>query len=253
MMDLKPIYSKSITNEIVKRISEALQQGEFKPGDKLPTETEFCQKLGVGRNSVREAIKMLAAIGVVEVFRGDGTYVATKVSPEIFNPLIFSLILEPRNAKDLYELRSMFESMVVLLAMRKATERDFEDIRQSLVLSKNLYASMQQTGFDAVNEEKINRLVELDNEFHEKILNATYNPFIIRIGKVILGLFTKYIRMSLLQKDGIPRSLENHSEILQTIKERDTHNVFGLIERTLNEWRQEVERTLSEEYTAPRN
>ena len=104
-----------------------------------------------------------------------------------------------------------------------------------------------------VNEEKINRLVELDNEFHEKILNATYNPFIIRIGKVILGLFTKYIRMSLLQKDGIPRSLENHSEILQTIKERDTHNVFGLIERTLNEWRQEVERTLSEEYTAPRN
>ena len=41
MMDLKPIYSKSITNEIVKRISEALQQGEFKPGDKLPTKTEF--------------------------------------------------------------------------------------------------------------------------------------------------------------------------------------------------------------------
>ena len=94
------------------------REGEFKPGDKLPTETEFCQKLGVGRNSIREAIKMLAAIGVVEVFRGDGTYVATKVSPEIFNPLIFSLILEIN-----YEIKKFYGEKVVYITHKKPTKK----------------------------------------------------------------------------------------------------------------------------------
>jgi DNA-binding FadR family transcriptional regulator len=101
-MKLEPINNESIVNGVLKRITDSIASGELKPGDKLPTEVEFIEKLGVGRNSVREAIKMLSAMGVLEVKRGNGTYIATKVSPAIFNPLVFSLLLEPKSIDDLY-------------------------------------------------------------------------------------------------------------------------------------------------------
>ena len=87
--------------------------------DKLLSEAQLCEKLGVGRNSLREAIKMLNAIGVLETKRGQGTFLAKEISHDVFNPLIFKLILEPKCAKDIYELRVLLETMVILMAIKK--------------------------------------------------------------------------------------------------------------------------------------
>lgn len=110
---------ESLVNEIIIQLSQAILEGDLKPGDKLLSEAQLCEKLGVGRNSLREAIKMLNAIGVLETKRGQGTFLAKEISHDVFNPLIFKLILEPKCAKDIYELRVLLETMVILMAIKK--------------------------------------------------------------------------------------------------------------------------------------
>ena len=87
--------SDTLVNEIITQLSQAIIEGDFKPGDKLPSEAELCEQLGVGRNSLREAIRVLNAMGVVKTKRGQGTFLQDTISHEVFNPLIFRLILDP--------------------------------------------------------------------------------------------------------------------------------------------------------------
>lgn len=227
-MRLDPIGNESVVNEILKRITDSIIKEELKPGEKLPTEIELMEKLGVGRNSIREAVKMLTAMGVLEVKRGNGTYVATSVSPDIFNPLIFSLILEPKNAFYLYELRMMFENMVLFLDIEKATQDDIDRIEMLLIHTKGLAEK---------GTESIDQFVKLDIDFHLELIKATHNPLVERIGKTIIELFPKYIKNSISQRNGVNRSIRNHFEILELIKTRDKSKVFGIVEQTLAEWK----------------
>lgn len=229
-MNLEPIANDSIVNEVFKRISQSILSGELKPGGKLPTEMELVEKLSVGRNSVREAVKMLSAMGVLEVRRGQGTFVATEVGPAVFNPLIFSLIIESKTSDDLYELRIMFESMVMLVAIDKITPDDLARIEDILVAVQDMH---EAGGHD------IDEFVEKDIEFHLEILGATRNPLIQVIGKTITELFPSYIRRSLLQEHGVQRMLRNHREILELLRRGERSLVFDTVERTLLEWKQQ--------------
>jgi len=227
-MDMDPIINKSVVNEVLKRITQSIISGEIKPGDKLPTEVEFIEKLGVGRNSIREAIKMLTAMGVLEVKRGNGTYITTEVKPEIFNPLVFSIIIEPKTGDDLYELRIMFESMVLYLAIDKASEEDIKKLENLLDETKRLFDTGQG---------KIDDFVRKDVEFHLELLKLVHNSLIERIGKTIVELFPKYIMMSISQKNGVSRSIKNHYEIINVIKNKQKDKVFSVTELTLVEWK----------------
>ncbi len=227
-MKLDPINNESVVNEILKRITDSIVNEELKPGQKLPTEIELMEKLGVGRNSIREAVKMMAAMGVLEVKRGNGTYVATKVSAAMFNPLIFSMILEPKSAYDLYELRMLFENMVLILDIEKALDEDLDRIEALLLRTKSLAEE---------GKANIDDFVKLDIEFHMELIKSTHNPLVERIGKTIIELFPKYIKNSISQKNGIIRSLNNHFEILSQIRSRDKSKVYELVEITLAEWK----------------
>lgn len=113
----------TLVKEIIVQLSQAIIEGDFKPGDKLPSEAELCEQLGVGRNSLREAIRMLNAMGVVETKRGQGTFLRETISHDVFNPLIFRLILEPKSTVDVYELRLMIESIVIIMAIKKLLQK----------------------------------------------------------------------------------------------------------------------------------
>ena len=84
---------ESIVQKIVGEFRNALVTKTLKPGDKMPTEIELARKFFVSRNMVREAIKMLVALGVVEIRRGEGTYVTKNISTPVVDPLIFNLVL----------------------------------------------------------------------------------------------------------------------------------------------------------------
>ena len=217
----EPIGKGALVDQVTDRITSALIHGQLKPGDKLPTENELITSLDVGRSSVREAIKVLQAMGVVEVRRGDGTYVASRVTEAAFNPMLYQLLLEPGTIEDLLELRVMFEPAFTQLAARKATEEDFEKIRAVQKRLEGLVAEGKHKGED-------------DLAFHLAILRATHNPYVIRIGEVILKMFVESISRSSAK---IPHTVvEDHRQICDALFCRDSAALNAAVLHSFQGW-----------------
>lgn len=224
------IENESVVSTVVNKIKTSIVNGDLKPGDKLPTEVELIEQLGVGRNSVREAVKMLIALGVLEVKRGQGTFVVQKVKPSFFNPLLFSLIIEPKSNKDLYELRVMFDTMVLFNLMDKMDDEKFNRV----------YSLLDEVYKSYSNEtEEIDYFVKKDMEFHKLLMELTENALIEQIGDVIISLFPEYIKKSISQENGIERALNNHKEIVELLKHKNKEGISDLVEDTLKEWKAE--------------
>ncbi len=231
-MKFEKIGNGSVVDAVLKQIKESIMNNELKPGEKIHTEVELIEQLGVGRNSVREAIKMLVALGVLEVRRGQGTFVATTIKPTFLDPLVFSLIIEPKSNENLYELRYLFDSMVIYNVLTKATAEDCLKLENCILEAKKVYETH-------LRDEDYDFFVEKDIAFHETLLELTDNPLIIRIGQTILGLFPEYIKRSIMQVHGIERSIKNHSDILAIIRDKDTQKVMEITEKSLAEWKDE--------------
>lgn len=93
---MTPVPRQSLSKMVVEKIKEGLISGEIVPGEYLPSENELTERLGVGKSSIREAIKMLEAMGVVETCKGNGSRVRTSVDSDIMNPLVFQIVLRSR-------------------------------------------------------------------------------------------------------------------------------------------------------------
>ena len=129
---MKRIKKPSITNTVMQRIYDALLHGEIKGGDLLPSEAELSEQLNVGKSSVREAIKMLSAIGVVESVQGEGTFVRTTVDEAALNPLTYQMVLLQDADEKILELRYCIEPAYTQLAMVNANPEDLKKIRATV-------------------------------------------------------------------------------------------------------------------------
>ena len=205
-----------LVNVIIDRIKTALLEGELKPGDKLPSEIEFSNSLGVGRGSIREAFKMLKALGVVEVKRGDGTYIVDSINEDSINPLIFSLLLHSGTTKDLLELRRFIEKGCLEIVINKADEEDLLEI-------ENAFKRYQQ----AVISKEYDKLGELDIAFHITVIKATKNAYLIKLGTTVIEMFSTSIKK--ISKINPTESGENHRKIYELIKNRDLKSIDDVI------------------------
>ena len=111
---LSPIKAKSMVDSVVSRLTSAIMSGELKPGMKIPTEADLVKAFGVGRNTIREAIRILVAYGILEVRRADGTYVCDGFSPKILDPMLYGIILQKESAhRDLIGLRKLLDNGIL--------------------------------------------------------------------------------------------------------------------------------------------
>ena len=90
---LRPMRQKSIVDRIIARLTDAIMNGQLKPGQRIPTETELSESMGVGRNSVREAIKALVTMGLLVIRRAEGTFVADGFSDRMLDPFVYGMVL----------------------------------------------------------------------------------------------------------------------------------------------------------------
>ena len=91
---LRPIGQKSIVEQIIDSMMDAIVGGVYRPGTKLPSEFELMEQMQVGRNSLREAMKVLSAMGIVEIKRGDGTYISTQMNASACDRVIYSMVYD---------------------------------------------------------------------------------------------------------------------------------------------------------------
>ena len=126
------LRAKNISEVLIGRITDSIMSGELLPGDKLPTEEMFAQRIGVGRNSVHEAIKILEACGVVEIRRADGTYVADHFRGSMFHPMLYGIILEARHQGDTAEFKVRIQEMIIMKLMETECERGLEELQSKV-------------------------------------------------------------------------------------------------------------------------
>ena len=216
----------SLVKKIITQLSQAILEGDFKPGDKLPSEAVLCEKLGVGRNSLREAIRMLNAMGVMETKRGQGTFLRDTVSEDVFNPLIFQLILAPKQNSDVYELRVMIESIVVIMAIRKASKEEIAAIRRFVEETNRIFESKTAD---------LEKLVDLDVQFHIGLAKCVHNSLIEAILEKLILIFRPSIKKVLKTEDGMRLCIKNHFAIVDIIERKSVVEVFDLVESTLSD------------------
>lgn len=198
---------------VVNSIKELLLTKKVMPGDRLPSETELCKLLSVSRGSVREAMKILSALGIVEIRRGDGTYISRGGGKVAFDPLLFSLIVSQPHFAELKALRVILEKSVARLAAQNADEEDLRRLRDCLARTQSL-KNAQGGNYEA--------LLALDLEFHEILGNACRNRPLQTIYGFVMQYFRPYIAQSLhKQSDFSHESAQAHQLILRAIENRD--------------------------------
>ncbi len=208
---LRPIDTQSIVQRVINRLTKAMINKELKVGDKLPTEIELAKSFGVGRNSIREAIKILVAFGVFEIRRPEGTFVTNEFSDKMLDPLLYGIILDESNSlESLKELREWIDWGILRLAVVKAEENDIFELEKSF---EDLKA--------ALFEEEINKIFEADNNFHVALNNAAHNSLFFKIADLIRVL-TSEIRMRTIKKMLSLNKLQEleiaHKDLLDAVK-----------------------------------
>ncbi len=235
-MNIVPIDSELAVQKIYQHFCNSIISGELKPGDLLPSEGQLAESFRVGRGTVREAKKMLTSVGVFEERRGQGTFVATKVKPAMFNPLLFSMIIEARSPenvnldrdRDIYELRIMFETAAMELVIDKASDEDIEQIKKIV--------DEHKSGFENGHTD-VGYCLEQEMNFHSKIYEITGNALIMRIGNVINDLFRQGIAKTMEKEGGQRCCIENHYRIYDSLRMRDKDALRAAVRDSLEEWR----------------
>lgn len=225
-----PVGKESVVSLVITRIQDALLRKDLRPGDYLPSESELTRTLGVSKSSVREAIKMLQAMGVVEVRRGQGTVVRDHPGADYISPLVFHLIMGGGYPDDLIELRLMFEPAFSVMAMERATDADRERIRNALQRLEESVAAGRPVAED-------------DVAFHLAILQVTKNPLVIRIGETIFQLFKPSISVSM--QHIAERAVQDHRRIFEAFCARDPARLRDAVLNSYEGWKESLYRRSS--------
>ena len=217
--------------DIINTFKEAILHGDLKPGQRLPSEAELCEQLGVGRGTIREAMKMLRALGVVKIQQGDGTYIADKPTASALNPLVFALLLETGSGTDLLELRALLEIGGYQLAAQKAAAEDWPAI---------LDAEAAFATYARLPEQDPDQLARFDLDFHLSILDATHNALIEKIGRTVEEMFFASIRSTLAKSSDLEQLIAEHHEIVQAVQQGQTDAIAHVVRQHLSHWGKEV-------------
>ena len=166
---MEPISRVPIVQQVEERIRELIQEEQYQPGKKLPPEMELCQRLGVGRGTVREAFRLLQAKGVVEIKPGRGAFVAENPAERDIGAIDW-LVENERELRDSIEIRTALEPMA---ARRMAERCNTEDIRRL----ENIHRSF----LSAIQEGDAAMIGRLDEQFHSAIVESSGNALMIEI------------------------------------------------------------------------
>lgn len=226
---LKPLEKTSVSGYVMDLVMDYLLEGKLRPGDQLPTELEFAEKLGVGRNSVREAMKMLSSLGVIEICRGEGTFVAREISARVMNPMIMQLVFSEQTPQNLIELRILLDTAIADLATRKLRPGDIE--RLEAANRKLLLAHEKEVQDEA-------ELSRLDLEFHKTLAALTRNDLVIKLGESIYTLFFASMKESLHAKPTGAHA--NHQLIIDAMATGNPELVRVAVHGSLDHWRERM-------------
>src|SRR5687767_1873305 len=207
-MELSPIKSTRIYQEIVRQVKSMIAEGRLKSGDQLPPERDLAEKFVVSRTSVREALRALESLGLVEIRPGEGTFVREVTVEALIEPLALVMLSQREAFGGILEARRYIEPALAALAARRATPEDVHAMERILEAQAKEVAA-GRTG------------LEQDAEFHAAIGAAAHNRAITRIAHAVMDLLRQSREESLNTPGRPDRSHNDHRRLLAAIRSRD--------------------------------
>lgn len=224
---MEEIEIQGVSDAISERILKLISTGALKPGDALPPQRQLASQLGVSLSSLREALHALAAIGVIEVKRGRGTFVCDHPTDSLVKQLDWALLLQEEETRELFEARRVIDVSVAGYAAERATE---EQIAQMIALFEEMMKSWETRD--------LHRLEEQDVRFHLAVAEAAGNSLLLHLAQSLYAVVDRFIRVVPHTKPG----MENHRRVLEAIVERDPAKAQEAVRVLLDETEQLYQR-----------
>ena len=233
---IKPIRSRRLSEIAVDQITSLIESGHLQIGDKLPSERELMDQLGVSRASVREALRVLESQGLIIVQPGKGAFIAGTVSQaDVLESLVNWLKSSGNELLDVIAVRAVLESYAVQLAVDNCPKETIKKLRNAI--DKMRTSIEHGASIDATRA---------DREFHKLLYEASGNSFLKMLGDSIVASLHG-ARHSVLRIPGRARqSLEEHEAIIDAISEKDPQKALGAVDKHIRMTREILSKILSE-------
>jgi GntR family transcriptional repressor for pyruvate dehydrogenase complex len=205
---LEPLGRGSLVDDIIERLTSLIIEGGLRPGDQLFTERELMTRLGVGRSSLREAIKTLSALGILDIRHGTGTFISSGGTSMLTRPLKWGLFLTQTSVRDVIDARASMEISMARWAAERATEAEIADIAK-------LLKHLEESQGDA------QRYVEYDLAFHMAIARASHNELFLSVLTMLQHILRVWMETTFAERSVSNNSMKLHRRIFAAIKARD--------------------------------
>lgn len=220
-----------IAVEVTRNLLDFLLSGEIKPGERLPPERQLAEALGVGRTVLREGLKSLTVLGLIEGRQGDGNYLKSTESEFLPRAIEWGMLLGAKVTDDLIESRQVLETAISRLAAQRITDSEI--------------AALESLVDDMRNARDTAGLAAADVAFHQAIVASTRNETLQQIMRNMLSLLKVWTKRVLGEEPGSEEIVTQHMAILEALRARDPDRAEAAMRQHLDSVLSKLQHTIS--------
>lgn len=215
------------TEKVMEYFKKNVREGVWRAGDKLPTEPELCELVGVGRSGVREAMKVLESSHIVDIRRGDGTYISDPDKISFKDPFLVKVVLKESRMQELIDFRESIEMALMRLVISNADEKDLADLEEC---NRQLQAYIDR------EEEDPEELFTLDMNFHKVLSRAAHNTIMSDIYQLTFDVFGAIIMQNYKNGQSPQSALDTHLSLAEAVRRRDFLRMGYAVHASVELW-----------------
>ncbi|QLG95086.1 FadR family transcriptional regulator [Pseudomonas yamanorum] len=218
MTDIAPLIKRSLVDQALEQLRHRITEGKWAIGERLPTEPELSAELGISRNTVREAMRVLAFSGLIEIRQGDGSYLRSMT-----DPLGAMKALSHCTLAQAQETRQIIETEAIGLAALRRTDEDLQALREALKTSGEHYHG------------DLEHYISCDLVFHKRLVDAAHNPALSELYQYFSSIVGAQLRQTLNIKPRRQAVFDLHTELLDAVEQQDPERAKALSRQLINE------------------
>jgi DNA-binding FadR family transcriptional regulator len=218
MTDIAPLIKRSLVDQALEQLRWRISEGRWAIGERLPTEPELAAELGISRNTVREAMRVLAFSGLIEIRQGDGSYLRS-----ITDPLGAMRALSHCTLEQAQETRQILEVEAVGLAAVRRTDADLTALHEALKASAVLYHG------------DLEAYISADLLFHKRLVDAAHNPALSELYQYFSAIVGAQLRQTLNISPRRQAVFDLHIALLAAVEHQDPERAKSLCRQLINE------------------
>ena len=218
MSEISPLIKRSLVDQALEQLRLRITNGAWVVGQRLPTEPELASELGISRNTVREALRVLAFSGLIEIRQGDGSYLRA-----VADPLDMLQALSQCSLEQARETRHILEVEAVGLAALRRTDEDLHALSDALAVSGGHFHG------------ELESYIACDLVFHQRLVDAAHNPTLSQLYRYFSSVVGAQLRQTLTVTPRRQEVSDRHQHLLDAIEQRDPERAKNISRQLINE------------------